>query len=238
MTGIRIVHWTNASEKIVCCRQGEQVLYPSATRFDLEWDDPVKDLVRIGTRCNFNLDWKHIEASYPTHTPIESGNLSPAQELIAIRPKERIPFKPHIRGLKADIVLGVRQRAFAPEKNWSHWHELGRALRAEGLTYAVIGDRSTSFDIEGMQCHSADYDTDAAIELLQQCKCYLGTDSGGSHIAASVGADMVVFGYHNQQHRDLFPRMNEVNEGRVYEVADGWNSPKLVAKEVIARAGK
>src|SRR5665213_2038721 len=49
MTGIRIVHWHKASEKIVCCKPGEEVLYPSATQFVTDWKSPITDAMTVGT---------------------------------------------------------------------------------------------------------------------------------------------------------------------------------------------
>lgn len=234
MSHIRIVHFHQAKEKIVCCRKGEEVLFPSATQFDTNWIDPVPDLQRIGTMRYDNFDWIEIIERYPNTIPIEAGGLSPAQELIAIKPELRIPFKPKLRGLKADVVIGIRNRAFAPEKNYKHWQTIAGGLQGMGLTFAVVGHRSTAFDLDGSVAFSGNLDTDAAIELMQSCKCYVGTDSGGSHLAASVGCPMIVFGYHNHIHRDLIPRMKQVNSD-IEVVADGWNEPTKVIDAIGAK---
>src|SRR4051812_1096399 len=36
----RFVHFHRAAEKWVCCREGEQVLFPSAEGFCTQWEDP------------------------------------------------------------------------------------------------------------------------------------------------------------------------------------------------------
>jgi hypothetical protein len=65
MTGIRIVEFSRATEKIVCCRPGEQVLYPSATGFCTDWTDPIPDAKRVGTMRDTQLLWPEIAARYP-----------------------------------------------------------------------------------------------------------------------------------------------------------------------------
>jgi hypothetical protein len=171
LTGYRIVHWHKASRKVVCCRPGEEVLYPSADQFELNWTDPVDDAKRGGTGPA--LRWPEIEARYPGYTCIQTGNLSPEQEKLCINPEQRIPFRPKLRGLKADVCLGVRHRAFCREKNWPGWQLVADALTANGYTFAVIGSRPTTMDLKGQTHTSADYDTDASggAKLLGFSRC-------------------------------------------------------------------
>ncbi len=74
MTAIRIVHWHKASRKVVCCKPGEEVLYPSAHEFVTDWTDPTNDAERGGTGPA--LSWPEIEARYPGYTLVQTGNLT------------------------------------------------------------------------------------------------------------------------------------------------------------------
>ena len=186
MTHIRTVHFNRAKEKIVCCRQGEQVLFPSATECVTNWTDPISDIKRIGSQRSQDFDWSNIISRYPYHAVVPAGDLSTIQELICINPQERIPFKPKRRGLSADVVFGIRRRSFAQEKNWPHWQDVADGISARGYTYAVVGHHATSENLVGQKHHSGDHDTDAAIELIRNCRLYVGTDTGVSHLAAEI----------------------------------------------------
>lgn len=235
MTHLRIVHFHKASWKIVCCRPGEQVLFSSAHEYVIDWTDPVPDLKRIGTMRDHKIPWLELAARFPDAVPIDAGGLSPSQELHCINAAEPIPFAPRLRRLRPDVVLGVRHRALFPERNWQHWQTLADALTANGLTFATMGDKATSPGLLGQQYHTGDLDTDAAIESLQNCRLYIGTDTGASHLAATVRCPMAVFRTAKGNSRDLFPQMEQRNPGQVTILPPtAWNDPT----EVISAATK
>jgi hypothetical protein len=229
---MRLVHWHRASRKVVCCRPGEQVLYPAAHELFTGWTDPTDDAKRCGTGPA--LRWPEIEARYPGHHLVQTGDLTPDQETLAIYPEQRIQLRPRLRGLKADVCLGIRNRAFCKEKNWPGWQIVADAIARAGYTFAVIGTRPTTLDLAGQAHHSADYDTEAAVELLQNCRLYVGTDTGTSHLAATIGADMLVFRQEWTRNRDLRPCMEERNPGRVESMPAGsWMEPDLVIARTL-----
>ncbi len=234
MTHIRIVHWHKAKTKTVCCRKGEEVLYPSAKSFVTDWVDPIPDEWRVASNRTIPTPWPKLVAKYPRLFHVHAGALTPEQELVAINPAERIPFKPKLRGLKADVVLGVRHRQLFTERNWPAWHRTAEALTAQGISFAVIGAKPTSLDLPGQVCHSGDLDTDAAVELLQNCRLYVGTDSGNSHLASTVGCEMLLFREEQSGSRNLVPRMEQVNPGRIQLVPDGWKQPGRVFENIIS----
>jgi hypothetical protein len=238
MSHVRLVHFHRSPDKLVCCRPGEEVLYPSASGFVTTWRDPVSDYGRVGTMRDRRFPWPMIRRRHRTRHPIDAGALTPEQEVYPLRPDRPIPFRPTPRGLRADVVLGVRRRSFCPERNWPHWQRVADAARAAGLTFAVVGDRATSFDLEGQACHSGDHDTAAAVELMQGCRLFVGTDSGASHLAATVGCPMLVFRETAGGSRDLTGRMAAVNPGRVDVLPGGWDRPDTVAARVVALAGR
>ncbi len=214
LTQVRMIHWHRASRKVVCCRPGEEVLFPSADEFVRDWDDPLEDARRGGSGPTSR--WPKIEARYPDYNLVQTGGLTTVQERMSVNPELRIPFRPRLRGLKADVVLGIRWRRFAEEKNWHHWQSVSDAIVDAGFTFAVIGRRPTTLDLPGQSHHSSDYaDTDAAIELIQNCRLYVGSDTGTSHLAATVGADMLVFREESAVNPDLRDLMSLRNPGRV-----------------------
>lgn len=237
MSHIRLVHFSSASEKLVCCKQGHQALYPSAAMCITDWEDPVADAQRVATMRSTPLPWRALRQAYgpPARVTVESGGLTPEQEIFPIQPHERIPFKPRLRGYTADVLLGVRRRDFCPERNWPHWQAVADALTAAGLTFAVVGTRETSLQLRGQLMHTSG-DTDAAIELMQNCRLYVGTDTGSSHLAAAVGAPMLVFRETRSGSRDLTGHMAQINPNRVEVLAGGWEHPERVIGRVSERA--
>lgn len=230
---IRLTHFHKSSRKVVCCRPGEQVLFPSAAAHVTDWTDPVPDAQRIGTFRDNVIQWPDLLARFPDLYPIRAGGLTPQQELYAIRPDIRIPFRPVRRGLRADILLGVRHRQLFPERNWgNNWQTVADHLNRRGITFAVIGARPTTLDLDGQTCHTGDLDTDAAVELLQQARLYIGTDSGASHLAAAVAAcPMMIFRETRSGSRDLTPRMRQTNPDLTV-VPQGWERPERVLKAI------
>jgi hypothetical protein len=236
LTHIRLVHFSRAAHKIVCCRPGEQVLYPSAAEFVTDWTDPVPDDQRIATNRSQAFDWHELEQRFPDAVAVTAGNLSPSQELHCINAGQPIPFRPRRRGLRADIILGVRHRKLFAERNWPHWQLVADAIHQVGLTFATMGHRDTSFDLQHQQYHTGDLDTDAAIESLQNCRLYIGTDSGGSHLAATAGAPMLVFRTDAGGSRDMFQQMEDRNPGRVTVLPmSAWNRPAEVIAAGLSR---
>jgi hypothetical protein len=235
MSHVRLVHFHKASRKVVCCRPGAEVLYPSADEYVTDWMDPISDRHRVATiRYTLSI-WEEIEAKYPGFKPIPAGNLLPEQEIFIVRQDERIPFRPKNRGLWADVVLGIRRRDFARERNWPHWQQLADAIGAEGFSVGVAGRRPTTEDVRGQVWHTGDYDTDAAIELMRHCRLYIGTDTGISHLAAEVGCPMLLFRETHCGSRDLTPRMEQVNPGITEIVRSGWTRPDLVIAHALQR---
>jgi hypothetical protein len=232
MSHVRMVHFHRASRKVVCCRPGCEVLYPSADEYVADWADPIADKDRVGTFRDRVIRWPNLVARYPDHYAFRAGGLTFEQELYCIEHQRRIEFRPKLRGLSADVVFGVRNRAFAPDKNWPHWQPLAHAVTGAGFTFAVIGARDTAQDLDGQLAHSGDLDTDAAIELLQNCRLFVGTDSGGAHLASTIGAPMLVFRKQNGM-RDFVPRMQLVNPGRVDFLPKAWDDPDAVFDRIL-----
>jgi hypothetical protein len=229
MSHTRLVHFHKAKTKIVCCRPGEEVLFPSATAYVTNWTDPIPDEKRAGTIRSNRHKWPELTALFPNHYPVRAGNLTPSQEMYPLHEGQPIPFRPRRRGLSADVVIGTRSRKFDPQKNWPHWQAVADAIQATGRSFAVIGHADTSQHLSGEVCHSGDYDTDAAIELLQSCRLYIGQDSGTSHLAtASLPPAVPMIVLRHGWGRDFTVRM--MKEHAALTVVDAWNDPaKLIS---------
>jgi len=180
------------------------------------------------------IDWPDLIARFPDAVPLPAGDLTPTQELHCIHQGEPIEFHPRRRGLYAEVLLGIRQRQIFPERNWPHWQSVADALELAGRTFGVVAARETSHDLGGQQFHTGDFDTDAAIEALKNCRLYVGTDTGVSHLAATVGVPMLVFRTELGSSRDLTPQMIQRNPGRVTVLpASAWRHPSHVIDGIM-----
>ncbi|HEX4124525.1 MAG TPA: glycosyltransferase family 9 protein, partial [Tepidisphaeraceae bacterium] len=232
MYHMRYAYFHASPHKIVCCREEDKVLYPNAAEFFTDWTDPIPDAQRIGTYRGPAVQWPQIIAKYPDAVPL-IANLASAQEEeeCVLKPGDAIPLHPVKRNLQCDVLLGIRQRPTFPEKNWGHWNEVAAALKAAGITYAVAGASGTTSNVPGQIFNTADHDTDASVEAMQTCKLYVGTDSGASHLASTVGAPMVIFREKASNNRDYTWRMRLIDP-HVTMVDDGWTNPAAVIKAI------
>jgi hypothetical protein len=239
MWHMRLVEFSTAARKIVCCHRGQECLFPSAAEFFYDWTNPIPDSLRAGTD-RVERRWPRICDEFPHATPILAGGLSMEEELITVHIDRKIPITPRTRrGLKVDVCIGTRKREFLPAKNYPHWPRIAEALRAAGLTYAVIGSRESSYDLPGMTCMSADFgDWDAAVELLQNCRLFIGTDSGGAHLASIAnGCPMIVQQVpdpHSGTTRCFIPRMVQTSSHQVVHLPpETWDQPEVMIDRTL-----
>jgi hypothetical protein len=233
---VRRSYLTKCRHQIICCRKGNEVLYPKADVHFTEWIDPIPDSQRIGVDRAVR-PWPDICQRFPDHIPLEAGNLTMSQELITLCPEEKIVFKPQLRGLKADVILGIRHRQFCSQKNFpqAHWQLIADSIHAKGLTFAVAGAAATSLHLKGELFHTGDIEqpTDAAIEAIQNCRLFVSTDTGVAHLAATIGAKMVVWREEASQQRNFIPRMEQINKGNVTELVNVWQDPHKIIAAIL-----
>lgn len=241
MTHVRFVHFHKSAHKIVACRQGEEVLFPSAKEF-IYFDDSTHDMQRAGPGRGDGIlasDWEEMRAQHPGATVIDTRPSGRTQEFYCIEAGWRIPFSPQKRGLNATVCLGIRSRQFEPQRNWPYWPEVAKALKKRRVDFAVVGKRPTSFDVPGQKFHAGDYqDTDATIEAIQGCKLFVGSNTGTSHLAAAAGAKMIVFPNANSFGGQFIDNMAKVNTGNVKCVENGWADYEAVIEAIFAALPK
>jgi hypothetical protein len=237
MFWIRIVHFFRARRKVVCCRRGDELYFPSASEFIYDWPDTLPDADRCGMAWargrNKGLS-QFRDQLRAVHSPCEVVDPPPrppfapfASMVFALAPRQR-------RGLLCDVVLGARRRGWQPDRNWPHWDTLAGRLVAAGYSVGLIGKRDTSFDVPAARLRAWEEgdDADANVELLQSCRLYVGTDTGTSHLAAFVSVPSLIFRYD-----DGFPcwqHMQATTRAGFTFVPDGWNDPSLVVETALA----
>jgi hypothetical protein len=243
MTHIRFVHSLAAAEKIVCCNSGEIWLFPSATDFFCDWEHPIDDNDRCGhggyrhgNRCGPSdarlID--RLSTVYPHHII-----LRPTRHDCTWHLSDAVKFRPHVRRLlpTVDVALGVRKRDFVHDKNWTHWTLLSRVLRRCGFTVGLVGAKASSFVDLAADVHAWDHqdgDTAGSIDLMQQCRLYVGTDSGISHLAALMDTPMLVFRRDSPGNPDWRGVMERANKAFFRALDDAaWFRPDEVVGAVL-----
>ena len=236
---VRKIHAHPDPHKIVCAKAGFEALYPSAQSFVYEWTDAAdihkntrlersrahkKYIVQL--QAALEVKYPHANVVVPTSREINSPSWN-------FRPTPGV-----LRGLRADVVVGPRRREYAAERNFPHWQRLIDSFNAIGLTVSAIGAADTSeLSLSGLVHRSWDYDAlDAGIELLQNCKLAVMTDSGGAHLAVLCGAPLKII--HERSGRRVTGRVRwYVDEMRSLATAHcepilyGWNEPTNVVRE-------
>ena len=237
MHAVRLVYFNKAAYKIACIKPGQECLFPNVDEFYYDWKDVVPDELRSGTHGG-NVNWDEIIYHYPDATPMATGNISDEQEFMSYDLDHKIPVKPKkAQGLQVDVCIGVRNRSFLPDKNYKHWQFIADKLRNAGLTYAVIAASNSGCDLHGQKYMSGDYGWDGAIELLQNCKLFIGTDSGGGHLASIAnGCPMIVQRVPDalaNTTRSWIERMKQTTTHKVVEVpAHDWDDPDTMILEI------
>jgi len=243
MTHVRFAHSLAAVEKIICCDRTETCLFPSATDYFCDWENPIDDNDRCGhsgyrhgDRCGpYDVGLiGRLSELYPSHVILRPTHYDCTWHL-----SDAVKFQPAVRRQlpPVDVVLGVRKRSFVGDKNWTHWDLLVRVLRRCGFTIGLVGAHASSFADLPADVRAWDHqdgDTAGSIDLLQHCRLYVGSDAGISHLAALVDAPMLVFRRElpgNPDWRGVMERSNK----RFFRKLDGaaWFRPDEVVGSVL-----
>lgn len=207
---VRLAHYLQCPRKVVCCRRGDEVFFPSAAGFFYDWADIFTD----PQRCGFRNEWpirpvtsltpeerqleKKLRTAFPDHQQIRFEHPLPPELVpyfpIEIKPPGRLP-------IRVDVVICARRRfptgisSDRGERNFPRWQEIIDPLVAAGYSVGLIGRRETSTPLAGAVVASWDFArcTDAMVQLLLNARLYIGTDTGPTHLAALLKTPMVVF---------------------------------------------
>jgi hypothetical protein len=110
-TYVRFVHYFNAPKKIVCCRPGEEVFFPSADDFFYEWNDFREDKDRLGANipASNNLYKKMktgLKQKFAGSEIVEVGH-EISYRFVQFMP---VPLNPFCEKIELDVVIGPRNR--------------------------------------------------------------------------------------------------------------------------------
>lgn len=235
MHHVRFVHGDTADRKVVCCRKGDEALFPSATSFFYGWEqveDKVKNTKLLKSeeqRVYLEKLTEELKKEYPDHEIVASPLKSLVRKDWDFTPKPIVK-----RQLKADIVVAPRFRQHGTHRNYKYWPETVDLLKEAGFSVAAIGMKSTSVETNA-DIKSWDYDNmDATLELLRNCELAVTTDSGMAHLAVLCGTPLHVI--YDEPGREaghpkwpwVLPHMKEYAKAFCEPICFGWKSPDLV----------
>lgn len=217
----RYVQWHPARDKIVCCESDHKCLFPSASHYICDWQNPIPENERWeGTRWGD----RGARDRYYAELRLRFEREFPGDEVVAptyechwhTSDAPGYTFYPQARTClpRVDVVLGARNRAFDATRNWAHWQRLAARLQSQGLTVGVVGRRETSYNVvaDTYAWEHPDGDTAGSVDLLSRCALYLGVDSGLSHLAALMQTPMLVLQSPPQQPIDMTELMQRANK--------------------------
>jgi len=209
---VKLVHFYDAPYKIVCCKQGDEAYFPDADKFYYDWNDFVPDEKRWG--FSFKREHKDLKQQLVKDYESIKQKLGSQYDYIDLARHNddpifnkynhlfRFDLKPKTtQNINVDIVISPRNRKQRTENNFLYWKDIINRLNKEGFTVGCIGHKNYSIKLENSAINSWDFNDNASaiIELLQNCKLYLGLDTGTTYIAALLSVPIIMFSHANQQ---------------------------------------
>jgi ADP-heptose:LPS heptosyltransferase len=111
-----------------------------------------------------------------------------------------------------------------------------KAFRSEGVSIGIAGAKNTSaqFAADAVAWDHPDGDTAGTVDLLANCKFYVGNDSGVSHLASMMQVPSLVFRKDYRGGNDLIGVMERANKRFHRRLPnEAWYKPDEVVKAAI-----
>lgn len=252
---VRMVHYFEASQKIVCCHRGDESYFPSATAFYYDWKDLFDDSARQGFRNEWPIAAPRrvfaaeqelkdkLTQLYADHDLVRFDYPIPLH-LLKYFPMPVLDPQTSI-DTQVDIVVCARRRLTPTrpsdqERNYPHWLEILQPLVDQGYSVGMIGKRETSFSFDQITTAAWEFphSTDAMISMLQNSRLYIGTDTGPTHLATLLRRPQIVFRYEGDaENPDLLRAVVQriaQHEGFYVKIVDNaWTQPNEVVHAAI-----
>lgn len=203
-TFVHDIYRIQAEEKVVAIRPKHKILFPTATEFFYDWDIFVNDINREGVN---RTDGPIRVVTALMHTILEEYPqykdytfISPFGRYDSTYP---LPYSGFELETLTDIdvwphiCICTRNREIHKRKNMGkeYWESLISHLPKYKI--ANVGDRDTSIndlkvDYNSWDYHYGIYDINSSINLMQNSKLVVTTNTGGLHLANLCGKDIVL----------------------------------------------
>lgn len=256
MHHVRWIHADPAEFKVVCCRPGDEPLFPSAAKFFYNWED-AEDAQKKTKLLKSPENQEYLEIVKQRILQEYQGTVHPEfrYPLDGCAPQRRghcpegnfIPKPSELCAapdIRPDILVAPRFRQHGAHRNFAYWDEVIRGLLAAGHDVGLIGAEETSLDKAewGLpSCQKAwTYKDNLGITLhwMQTAKLVLTTDSGMAHLAVLACAPLhIIYGRSGVEagHESwpwAFDHMRIHARAVCRPICEGWTDPQRVVREV------
>ena len=255
MAHVRWVHQHPAATKVVCCRRGDEALFPSAVDYFYDWadmPDEMKCTKSLDDHGNLQyLEWvqdrvrqKFADQDLEFVQPLDGGKpqrykADPAKDFKP-RPQTIACFPP------IDVLVCPRFRKHGQHRNYQHWEAVVKGLQANGLTVALAGMKQTSVDVRSVPEHlkSWNYDSlDSTLHMMNVARVVLATDAGLAHLAVLNQSPLLVI--YDQPGVEagkpewpwVLPHMQRHATVDCNPIINGWNNSQVVVDSVVSYLG-
>jgi len=205
---IREVDKHPAKHKVVCCRPGQEIFFPSADAFFYDYDAAFKEKGRNAKVPTLGLGrvW-HVQAAnaianqcrysnpdYADHEIFNTtkGNCYKHSKDIYHFPK----LTPKLEYDPVDVVFSTRNRREFKGKNRSadFYTSTLKLLMENGYTTGVVGIKKQSINLPYVDSRSWDYpyEEEATVAMMQNAKLVVTTNTGISHLAVMLRCPLFV----------------------------------------------
>ncbi len=224
---IRAVHACKSPRKIVFCERGQECLFPTASEFRYDWQNPLPDRLR-GARLPADFEQqKSAELSRIAGLFPGSKSINSPHSWDLVGKVKFCPSAPHFLP-PVDVAISARQRLHHPIRNFQHWQRIVGSLRAKGLRVAVVGEQSTTakVDVDVRAWEHPQGATAGTVDILSHCKLYVGTDTGTSHLAALMDVPSIII---HHQDKGRIAEMQQSTRAYFQHLQNtAWTNPAMV----------
>lgn len=250
------VRWFHlqTGRKIVCCREGDESLFPTAAGFYTKWDqvddhkkttkfvmgrDNSRYLSHLKSQIARDLTETSlgVELDISFHHPLDGKKPQRFKNLVDGNFKP-IPG-PSEFDQDLDIVLAPRWRKHGEHRNFQYWKEVTDGLMDLGLKVGYAGLLCASQDYQRVpeELKSWNYDqVDTTFHMMNRAKVTLATDAGLAHLAVLNQTPLLVI--YDEPGREaghptwpwVLPHMQRHSVNTCDPICYGWNSPETVVK--------
>lgn len=189
------VHGFDHTNKVVCIKRGHECLFPTASHFFYDWQDTLPDAKKAGVAVEDNEDIRRAISERFEDVTFLSPTDTSWEEKQSLAHIHFVPEPIERKGLKTDVVLAPRNRALDPTRNWppARWQIVVDGLKERGYTIGVIGAKSTSLVLRGVDVNAWDHtDVDSDVEMLRNARLVVGQESGMAYLAMLCEAPLLI----------------------------------------------
>lgn len=231
MNHVKRFHAYNHTKKIACIRPGHECLFPTATEFFYDWQDPIPDEKKGGIVTYPYNDGviKKIRAKYGDSIHFVYPNETSWEEKKSLAHHTFVPKPLHNHDLKVDIVITPRMRMVERTRNYKHWQDLANRFIAHGWTVGVCGKLDLTMPVKGAKCYAYQHiDVDSDVEMMLNAKMIITQESGLAYLALMCKKPVFVLD------KTLNGVMEKHRDPKIFfkEMPWAWNNPHQLIKEI------